>query len=126
MLAARQRLLMRRAGDRAVGIAIAPLGTVVLLPDPDFRRRVCRCVSHVGLALIARQVRRMDCAAIVTCPIMVVDVVTLPTPRSRIRFLRTADRPRPIAGRRRGAAAPASPAPAPASPVPPPPGRSRS
>src|SRR5258708_8527122 len=36
----------------------------------------------------------MDRAAIVACPMMVAGVVMLPTPRSRIRFLRTADRPR--------------------------------
>src|SRR5208283_3113709 len=48
MLSARQLLLMRRARDRAVLIAVAPLRTVVLLPDPDFRRRVFRRVSHVG------------------------------------------------------------------------------
>src|SRR5580693_5656393 len=77
MLSTRQLLLMRRARDRAIDIAIAPLGTVILLPDPDFRRRVCRCVSHVGLAFVARQVRRMDRAAVVACPIMVVGVVGL-------------------------------------------------
>src|SRR5215813_394757 len=48
MLTARQLLLMGRARNRTVGIAIAPLGTVVLLPDPDVRRRVLSCVSHVG------------------------------------------------------------------------------
>src|SRR5687767_830490 len=48
MLSARQLLLMRRARDRAIGIAIAPIGTVVLFPDPDFRRRVLRYVIHVG------------------------------------------------------------------------------
>src|ERR1700722_1937766 len=74
MLSTRQLLLMRRARDRAIDIAIAPLGTVILLPDPDFRRRVCRCVSHVGLAFVARQVRRTDRAAIVACPIMGVGV----------------------------------------------------
>src|SRR5262249_14283713 len=47
MLSARQLLLMRLARDRAIDIAIAPLGTVVLLPDPDLRRCVFRCVSHV-------------------------------------------------------------------------------
>src|SRR6516165_10007252 len=47
MLSARQLLLMRLARNRAIDIAIAPLGTVVLLPDPDLRRRVFRCVSHV-------------------------------------------------------------------------------
>src|SRR3984893_6623088 len=46
MLSARQRLLMRRARDRAIGIAIAPIGAVALLPAPDFRRRVWS-VSHV-------------------------------------------------------------------------------
>src|SRR5580704_260445 len=60
MLSARQLLLMRRARDGPVGVAIAPIGTVVLLPDPDFRRRVFRCVSHVGLSCVARQVGRMD------------------------------------------------------------------
>jgi hypothetical protein len=50
----RQFLLMRRACDRAIDIAIAPLGTVILLPDPDFRRRVGWCVSHVGLAFVAQ------------------------------------------------------------------------
>src|SRR6185436_16065861 len=49
MLSARQLLLMRRTRDRTVGVAIAPIGTVALLPDPDFWRRVLRCVSHVGL-----------------------------------------------------------------------------
>src|SRR4051812_47839727 len=49
MLSARQLLLMRRARDRTIGVAIAPIGTVGLLPDPDFRRRVLRCVSHIGL-----------------------------------------------------------------------------
>src|SRR5262245_20647193 len=49
MLSARQLLLMRRARDRTIGVAKAPIGTVALLPDPDFRRRVLRCVSHVGL-----------------------------------------------------------------------------
>src|SRR6516162_342840 len=47
MLSARQLPLMRGARDRAIDMAIAPLGTVVLLPDPDLRRRVFRCVSHV-------------------------------------------------------------------------------
>src|SRR5215468_1252349 len=47
MLSARQLFLMRLARDRAIDIAIAPLGTVVLLPDPDLRGRVFRCVSHV-------------------------------------------------------------------------------
>src|SRR5580704_18502536 len=75
MLSARQLLLMRRAGDRAIDIAIAPFGTVILLPDPNFRRRVCRCVSHVGLAFVAQYGRRMDRAAIVACPIMVGGVV---------------------------------------------------
>src|SRR5262245_27223917 len=60
MLSARQLLLMRRARDRAIGIAIAPLGTVILLPDPDFARRVFRCVSHVGLSCVARWIGRMD------------------------------------------------------------------
>src|SRR5215468_862522 len=46
MLSARQLLLMRRARDRAIGIAVAPLGAIALLPDPDFWRRVW-CVSHV-------------------------------------------------------------------------------
>src|SRR5262249_47987316 len=41
---------MRRARDRAIDIAIAPLGTAIPLPDPDVRGRVGRCVSHVGLA----------------------------------------------------------------------------
>src|ERR1700685_815561 len=77
MLAARQRLLMRRARDSAIDTAIAALGAVILLPDPDVRRRVCRSVSHVGLAFVARQVRRMDRAAIVACPIMVEGVVGL-------------------------------------------------
>src|SRR3954447_16268501 len=52
MFSARQLLFMRRAGDRAIGIAVAPIGTVALLPDPDFRRRVFRDVIHV----VARQV----------------------------------------------------------------------
>src|ERR1700692_941112 len=60
MLSACQLLLMRRARDGAVGVAIAPIGTVVLLPDPDFRQRVFRCVSHVGLSCVARWVGRMD------------------------------------------------------------------
>src|SRR4051812_3827515 len=60
MLAARQFLLMRRARDRAILIAIAPLGAVVLLPDPDFRRRIFRCVSHVGLAFVALRLAEMD------------------------------------------------------------------
>src|SRR5580704_16194921 len=77
MLSARQSLLMRRARDRAIDTAIAPLGTVILFPDPDVRRRVCRCVSHVGLAFVARQVRRMDRAAVVACAIMVAGVVGL-------------------------------------------------
>src|ERR1043166_353869 len=47
MLSARQLLLMRRARDRAIDSAIAPLGTVILLPDPDLRGRVFRCVGHV-------------------------------------------------------------------------------
>src|SRR5712691_1893353 len=54
MLSARQLLLLRRARDRAINIAIAPFGTVVFLPDPDFRRRVFRCFSHVGLSCVAR------------------------------------------------------------------------
>jgi hypothetical protein len=54
MLAARQRLLVRRARDRAIGVAITPIGTAFLLPDPDFRRRVFRCVSYVGLSCVAR------------------------------------------------------------------------
>src|SRR5262249_6992829 len=49
MLSARQLLLMRRAPDRTIGVAKAPIGTVGLLPDPDFRRRVLKRVSHVGL-----------------------------------------------------------------------------
>src|SRR5262249_29946255 len=77
MLSARQLLLMRGARDRAIDIDIAPLGTVVLLPDPDFRRRVFRCVSHVGLAFVARWVGRMDRVASVGGPIMVVGVVML-------------------------------------------------
>src|SRR4029077_7202422 len=72
MLSARQLLVMRRARDRAIDIAIAPLRTVVLLPDPDFRRRVFRCVSHVGLTFVARWVGRMDRVWGVGCPIMVV------------------------------------------------------
>src|SRR5262249_29516176 len=47
MRSARQLLLMRLGRDTAIDIAIAPLGTVVLLPDPDLRRRVFRCVCHV-------------------------------------------------------------------------------
>src|SRR5215831_1535375 len=74
MLSTRQLLLMGRARDRAIDIAIAPLGTVILLPDPDFRRRVGRCVRHVGLAFVAQWVRRMDRAVILACPIMVVGV----------------------------------------------------
>src|SRR4029078_4393314 len=69
MLAARQLLLMRRARDRAIGIAIAPVGTAFFLPDPDVRRRVFRCVGHVGLAGLARC--RMDRVASAGCPIMV-------------------------------------------------------
>src|SRR5215468_9414047 len=72
MLSARQLLLMRRTCDRAIGIAIAPTGAVALLPDPDFRRRVFGCVSHVGLAFIARKVGRMDKMASVGCPVIVV------------------------------------------------------
>src|SRR5262245_54144841 len=60
MLSARQLLLMRRARDRTICLAIAPLGTVLLLPDPDFRRRVSRRVSHVGLSCVARSIGRMD------------------------------------------------------------------
>src|ERR1700757_2701944 len=60
MLAARQRLLVGRARDGAGGAAIAPIGTVVLLPDPDFRRRVFRGVSHVGLSCVARWGGRMN------------------------------------------------------------------
>src|SRR3954463_5934497 len=60
MFSARQRLLMRRTRDRAILIAIAPLGAVVLLPDPDFRRRIFRCVSHVGLAFVALRLAEMD------------------------------------------------------------------
>src|SRR5262245_52367242 len=67
MLSARQLLLMRRARDRAIDIAIAPLWTVVLVPDPDFRRRVFRCDSHVGLTFGARQVGRMDRVVNVGC-----------------------------------------------------------
>src|ERR1700745_1505833 len=67
MLSARQLLLMRRARDRAIDIAIAPLRTVVLVPDPDFRRRVFRCVSHVGLTFGARYVGRMDRVVNVGC-----------------------------------------------------------
>src|SRR5580704_6283523 len=77
MLSTRQLLLMRRARDRAIDGAIAPLGTVILLPDPDFRRRVCRCVSHVGARVCRSIGPPMDRAAIVVCPIMVVDVVML-------------------------------------------------
>ena len=40
MLSARQLLLMSRTRDRAIEIAIAPVGTVVFLPNPDFRRCV--------------------------------------------------------------------------------------
>src|SRR5262245_18159536 len=60
MLSARQLLLMRRTRDRAIDIAIAHFGTVIFPPDPDVRRRVFRCVSHVGLSCVARQVGRMD------------------------------------------------------------------
>src|SRR5581483_1677485 len=68
MLAARQRLLVRRARDRAVGGAVAPVGAVALLPDPDFRRRILRCVSHVGrmslgccrMDIVARSVSRSE------------------------------------------------------------------
>src|SRR5688572_9215348 len=60
MLSARQLLLMRRARDRTIGVAIAPIRTDALLPDPDFRRRVLSCVSHVGLSRVARWVGRMD------------------------------------------------------------------
>src|SRR5215204_2715219 len=60
MLSARQLLLTRRARDRAIGMAIAPIGAVALLPDPDFRRRVLRCVSHVGLWCVARLMGRTD------------------------------------------------------------------
>jgi hypothetical protein len=49
MLSARQLLLMRGARDRAIDIAIAPVRTVVLLPNPDFRRRATR-VSKETLA----------------------------------------------------------------------------
>src|SRR6202035_5626027 len=75
MLSACQLLLMRRTRGRAIDIAIAPIGTVILLPNPDFRRSEFRCVSHVGLAFVAREVRRMDRAAIGACPIMVGGVV---------------------------------------------------
>src|SRR3954452_7861257 len=34
--------LWNRVRDRAVGLAIAPIGAVALLPDPDFWRRVLR------------------------------------------------------------------------------------
>src|ERR1017187_4628809 len=77
MFSARQLLLMRRARDRAICIAIAPIGTVVLLPDPDFRWRVFRCVSHVGLAFVAWYIGRMNRVASVGCPFMVVGVVML-------------------------------------------------
>src|SRR5262245_13111752 len=60
MLSARQLLLMRRARDRTIHVAIAPIGTVALLPDPDFRRRVLRCVSHVGFPRVVRWIGRMD------------------------------------------------------------------
>src|SRR6185295_4010609 len=60
MLSSRQLLFMRRARDRTIGVAIAPIGTVALLPDPDFRWRVLRCVIHVGLSCIARWVGRMN------------------------------------------------------------------
>src|SRR6516165_1344939 len=58
MLSTRQLLLMRRARDRAIDIAIAPLGTVILRPDPDFRRRVGSCVIHVGLTFVAQWIER--------------------------------------------------------------------
>src|ERR1035438_5645254 len=77
MFSARQLLLMRRARDGAVGVAIAPIGTVVLLFDPDFRRRVFRCDSHVGLAFVAWYIGRMNRVASVGCPFMVVGVVIL-------------------------------------------------
>ena len=77
MFSARQLLLMRRARDGTVGVAIAPIGTVVLLPDPDFRRLVFRCVSHVGLAFVAWYIGRMNRVASVGCPFMVVSVVML-------------------------------------------------
>ena len=32
-----------------------PIGAVALLPDPDFRRRVFGCVSHVWLSRVARR-----------------------------------------------------------------------
>src|SRR5579863_3709964 len=69
MLAARQLLVMRGARDRAIGGAVAPVGTVALLPDPDVGRRVLRCVSHVGLAIVDRSVGRMDKGVGVRCPI---------------------------------------------------------
>src|SRR3954451_8647128 len=72
MLSARQLLLVRRARDRAIGVAIAPLGTAFLLPDPDFRRRVFRCVGHV----VARSSWRVDKVANVDCPAVGLGVVT--------------------------------------------------
>src|SRR6185437_16942866 len=77
MLSARQLLLMRRTRDGAIDIDVTPFRTVVLLPDPDFRRRVFRCVSHVGLSCVARWIGRMDRVASVGCPITVIGVVTL-------------------------------------------------
>src|SRR4051812_29389687 len=68
MLSARQLLLMRRARDRAICMAVAPIGAVALLPDPDFRRRVFRRVSHVGLASPWLD-WPMDRMASVGCPI---------------------------------------------------------
>src|SRR5215203_2178524 len=49
MLSARQLLLMRGACDRTISVAIAPSGAIALLPDPDLRWRVFRCISHVVL-----------------------------------------------------------------------------
>src|SRR5262245_54323806 len=68
MFSARQLLLMRRTRDRAIYIDIAPFGTVVFLPGPDFRRRVFRCVNHVWLSCVDR-------VANVGCSIMVKSVL---------------------------------------------------
>src|SRR3974390_3459540 len=47
MLSARQLLFMRRTRDRAIDIGIAPVGSVVLLPDPDVWRRGFRGLGPV-------------------------------------------------------------------------------
>src|SRR5262245_45186979 len=70
MLPARQLLFMRRARDRAIGGAVAPIGAVALLPDPNVRRRVCSVLGHAGLSwtLLHRSIGLVGRSVAGDCP----------------------------------------------------------